>query len=230
MGSVRPRLIGRAAELGDPRWSLAPLVALIATERLADLSPAVGRPLLTAIATLAVLFSATSAAGWLRSRDAVRPEHLLPTATAGFTVSLALHGPAAYAAFAAGTLGWLLVAGALTRRGLMWPYPSVITLSPPSLGGLAWLALRDGRVDAIAVAFGIASAATLIRLRVRAGGFAWTAIFPATAAARLLVGLSGTGPAPWIALAAAAGLSAAAMSELVGSLRTDPGDPSRAYE
>ena len=63
-------LTSRAADLSDPRWSLAPLVALIATQRLADLSPAAGRPLLAATATFAAVVSATSAARLLRSRCA----------------------------------------------------------------------------------------------------------------------------------------------------------------
>jgi hypothetical protein len=186
----------------EPRWSLAPLVVLVGAHRLAELVPGVGSPALVVTGVLAIAVSARLTVAMVRGREPARPEHLFPTATTGYVLSLVLAGAStvlASAAFAAGTLGWLVVAGALARRGRTWPHPNVVTLSPPALGRPAWLTLRGAHLDAIGIAFAAALAATVVRLRWTAETSTWTPLFPATAATRFRVTLSGSGSARSIA-------------------------------
>ena len=209
----------------EPRWSLGPLVVLAGAHRLAELVPGVGSPALVVTGVLAIVVSASLTVAMIRGQEPARPEHLFPTATTGYVLSLVLAGVstvlayAAYAAFAAGTLGWLIVAGALARRARTWPHPNVVTLSPPALGGLAWLTLRDAHLDAIGVAFAAALAATVVRLRWTAETSTWDPLFPATAATRFLVTLSGSGSARSIAWVAAAAVTASAIAHLAGASR-----------
>lgn len=212
-----------------PIAALVPVVGMLLGAALVELDPILGRIVVGVALACSALFAGWLIRFWLSGGlavDAVHGGYFLPTVAGAFIAAdcatVCGWRTVAVGCFFVGCLFWVVILTLLIARLAVrppLPDPLVPTLAimaaPPAVGGLAWFALHDGRVDDVQA--GLAAACVLMILvqaflvpRYRRTAFSlgfWSFTFPAAAVATY--GLA------WVRAAAPAAAPAAAAAALV---------------
>jgi tellurite resistance protein len=184
LSQVPRRRGGWRADLTDPVSapfvSLIPIVGMLLAIGMMPHAPTAGRWLFAIFAA-----ATTILAGWITGQwivedldlDKLHSGYVLPTIAGGLIASIgaALAGwtGLAHAFMGLGVVSWLLIGSVIMARLMFRPRLPVpltptlaIEVAPPALAGLAYLAITNGRVDAVALAFGgFTALAAIIQLR-----------------------------------------------------------------
>lgn len=182
----------------SPLLSMAPITGLILGKGLFEINEEAGR-IMVGISAVALLAMGGLLIGdWIVNsvdQTKIHPGYLLPTVAGGLVAGCALsvvgHQGAAYMAFGAGIVSWIVLISITTTRLFftpMLPQPLIptlaIELAPPVVAGMAWVELHPGPPDI--VQYGFAGYALLmvtvqlrflplyLKLRFNAGFWAFT--------------------------------------------------------
>ena len=162
-----------------PIAAIAPLSLVLLGAHIHQTLPVLGSVLVYLGAATCFLYSGWLTALWIRGTipiEAVHGGYFLPTVAAGFITAAAaanIGNPAlAFAAFGFGAFFWaVLFALLFVRLVLASPLPGPLTptlailVAPPSVGGMAWLAMNGHRIDAVGlVLFGLTAFMVLIQI------------------------------------------------------------------
>jgi tellurite resistance protein len=200
---------GWHAELADPVLapfvSLIPIVGMLLAIGLMPHAAAAGRVVFAVFAAATTILAGWITGHWIiEDLDLDRPHsgYVLPAVAGGLVASIgaALAGwtALAHAFMGLGLVSWLLIGSVIMARLLFRPrLPAPLTptlaieVAPPALAGLAYLAITNERVDAVALVLGgFTALAAIVQLRLipvyrrlAFGPAFWSFAFPYAAAA-----------------------------------------------